>query len=220
LTLCAVTNGCALLPPAPTQPTASAQQRAAAGSAAALGPATPDGSLWPTDRAPLSLFQDTKAGRVGDVVTVRIVENAKGSKDAKTAAERNSSVVASTDAFLGIPSSTTGKLQVDASYGGSFDGSGNTSRSGVLTADVTAVVTEVLPNGNMSIEGWREVLINDELERIWVSGVIRPQDIGPRNRVLSTVIADARIEYTGAGVVSDTQRPGWLVRILDWVWPF
>ncbi|MFZ5861402.1 MAG: flagellar basal body L-ring protein FlgH [Nitrospirota bacterium] len=218
LALAAVVGGCAAAPsarPAPTaQPRVFSQQQTTAAA-----PAT-DGSLWPGAGAPLFLFQDTKAGRVGDVVTVRIVENAQGSKGAKTAAERSSTVTAGTDSFLGIPAGTANRLQADASFAGAFDGSGATSRSGALTADVTATVTQVLPNGNMAIEGWREVLINDERERIWVSGVIRPQDIGPRNRVLSTVIADARIEYTGAGVVSDTQRPGWLVRILDWIWPF
>lgn len=183
-------------------------------------PGPTEGSLWPSDRTSLSLFQDTKASRVGDVVTVRIVENAQGSKNAKTASERTSSVEASTDAFLAIPASTANRLQADASYTGSFDGSGATSRSGALTADVTAVVTEVLPNGNLRIEGRREVVINAEKERILVSGVIRPEDIGPRNRIVSTVIADARIEYTGVGVVSDTQRPGWMLRILAWLWPF
>lgn len=219
MTLAVALGGCVGFPP-PSQSTTPVQPRAASLQVAALGPPSSDGSLWSSERGPLFLFQDTKAGRVGDVVTVRIVENAQGSKGAKTAAERSSTVTAGTDAFLGIPTGTANKLQADASFAGAFDGSGATSRSGALTADVTATVTAVMPNGNLAIEGWREVLINDERERIYVSGVIRPQDIGPRNRVLSTVIADARVEYTGAGVISDTQRPGWLVRILDWLWPF
>lgn len=211
-----IVGGCTVFEKA-TAPVAADQARAAQ---PVVDERPTEGSLWSGDRSRTFLFQDPKAGRVGDVVTVRIVENAQGSKGAKTAAGRTSSVTAGTDAFLAIPGATTGKLQADASFSDAFDGSGSTSRSGALTADVTAVVTAVFPNGNMAIEGRREVLINAEKERIWVSGVIRPEDIGPRNRILSTVIADAKIEYTGAGVLSDKQRPGWLVRILDWVWPF
>jgi flagellar L-ring protein precursor FlgH len=179
-----------------------------------------EGSLWTVDQSRTFFFQDTKASHVGDIVTVRIVENAKGSKDAQTKSGRSSTIGASTSAFLGIPNSTTQKLQADATFSDDFDGSGSTSRSGALTADITAVVTAVFPNGNLAIEGKREVLINSEKELISLAGVIRPEDIGPRNTILSTFIADAKIEYTGRGVLNDKQRPGWLIRILDWIWPF
>lgn len=193
------------LPPAYLQPTELHQ---------------PEGSLWTADQSRAFFFQDTKASHVGDIVTVRIVENAKGSKDAQTTSGRSSTIGASTSAFLGIPTNTTQKLQADATFSDDFDGSGSTSRSGALTADITAVVTAVFPNGNMVIEGKREVLINSEKELISLAGVIRPEDIGPRNTILSTFIADAKIEYTGRGVINDKQRPGWLIRILDWIWPF
>jgi flagellar L-ring protein precursor FlgH len=179
-----------------------------------------EGSLWTADQSRTFFFQDTKASHVGDIVTVRIVENAKGSKDAQTKSGRSSTLGASTSAFLGIPTSTTQKLQADATFSDDFDGSGSTRRSGALTADITAVVTAVFPNGNLAIEGKREVLINSEKELISLAGVIRPEDIGPRNTILSTYIADAKIEYTGRGVLNDKQRPGWLIRILDWIWPF
>jgi len=179
-----------------------------------------EGSLWRADLSRNFYFQDTNASHVGDIVTVRVVENAKGSKDAKTKSGRSSTLSASTTAFLGIPTATTGKFQAGADFSNSFDGSGSTSRSGTLTADVTAVVTAVLPNGNMVIEGRREVSINSEKEFISLRGVIRPEDIGPGNTILSTFIADAKIEYTGHGVLNDKQRPGWLIRILDWIWPF
>ncbi|MFY9270756.1 MAG: flagellar basal body L-ring protein FlgH [Candidatus Manganitrophaceae bacterium] len=179
-----------------------------------------EGSLWTDDQSRVFLFQDAKASHVGDIVTIRIVENAKGSKGAQTKSGRNSTVAAGTNAFLGIPSVTTSKLQADANFSDSFDGNGSTSRSGALTADLTAVVTAVFPNGNMAVEGRREVLINNEKEFIVLSGIIRPEDVGPRNTILSTFISDARIEYSGQGVLNDKQRPGWLVRILDWIWPF
>ncbi len=179
-----------------------------------------EGSLWTADQSRTFFFQDTKASHIGDIVTVRIIENAKGSKDAQTSAGRSSTLAASTSAFLGVPTNTTQKLQADATFSDAFDGSGSTSRSGALTADITAVVTAVFPNGNMAIEGKREVLINSEKELISLAGIIRPEDIGARNTILSTFIADAKIEYSGRGVLNDKQRPGWLIRILDWIWPF
>ncbi len=179
-----------------------------------------NGSLWDEGQSRSFFFQDAKASHVGDIVTVRVVENAKGTKEAGTKTDRSSTLSASTASFLGVPMSTVNDLQVGANFSNAFDGDGSTSRSGSLTADVTAMVTGVYPNGNMVIEGQREVLINHEKEFLSVSGIIRPQDIQQGNTVLSTVIADARIEYSGSGVVSEKQRPGWLARMLDFVWPF
>ncbi|MBI3803028.1 MAG: flagellar basal body L-ring protein FlgH [Nitrospirae bacterium] len=179
-----------------------------------------DGSLWAADQSRTFFFQDTKASHIGDIVTVHIVENAKGTKDAATKSGRTSTLAASTSALLGLPTSRVQRLQADANFADTFDGSGSTSRSGALTADLTAVVTAVFPNGNMAIEGKREVLINSEKELISLSGVIRPDDIGAKNTILSTFISEAKIEYSGSGVLNDKQRPGWLMRILDWIWPF
>lgn len=179
-----------------------------------------DGSLWTMDQSRTFFFQDTRASHIGDIVTVHIIENAKGTKDAATKTGRSSTLAASTSALLGLPTSRVQRLQADASFDDTFDGSGSTSRSGALTADLTAVVTAVFPNGNMAIEGKREVVINSEKELISLSGIIRPEDIGARNTILSTFISEAKIEYSGSGVLNDKQRPGWLMRILDWIWPF
>ncbi|HDG98416.1 MAG TPA: flagellar basal body L-ring protein FlgH, partial [Desulfobacterales bacterium] len=107
-----------------------------------------------------------------------------------------------------------------ASMSNSFDGSGSTSRDETMTASITARVVEVLPNGNLYIRGTRQIKVNNEVQYITLSGLIRPYDISPDNTVLSSYIADAKIEYTGKGAVSDKQRPGWLMRLLDYVWPF
>ena len=100
------------------------------------------------------------------------------------------------------------------------DGTGSTSRSSELTAVLTAKVIDVLPNGNLLIDGRREVIVNNETQLISLSGTVRPEDIGPNNTVLSTYIADAKITYTGEGVIGDKQRVGWFVKIMDAVWPF
>ena len=108
----------------------------------------------------------------------------------------------------------------DASLVNSFDGSGSTDRVETMTAFMTARVMNVTTNGNLYIEGRRQIRVNNETQFIILSGLIRPTDISPNNTVLSSYIADAKIEYLGSGSVSDKQRPGWLGRIVDVVWPF
>ncbi len=175
-------------------------------------------------------FQDLRAFKVGDLVTINIVETSKASKKASTKTDRTSSINAGINNLLGyetkmkkwggLPSAFDNKTMFKASMSNSFDGSGSTSRDETMTASITARVMEVLPNGNLYIRGTREIKVNNEAQYITLSGIIRPFDISPDNTVLSSYIADAKIEYTGKGPVSDKQRPGWLMRILDYVWPF
>ena len=82
------------------------------------------------------------------------------------------------------------------------------------------MVTKVLPNGNLVIIGKREIRVNQETQYITLSGIVRPDDIGPTNEVSSTYMADAKIVYSGTGPLADKQRPGWLGRAIDHVWPF
>jgi flagellar L-ring protein precursor FlgH len=182
-----------------------------------------DGSVY-RDGAPLAmLFTDQKARVIGDLVTVNIVEVASASKEATTQTGRSSSVSAGVDAFFGlekfIPPGAN-PTKVAGSVANNFDGSGKTVRSGKVTATVTAVVTQVLPNGNLVIEGSREVTVNNEQELIVLSGVVRPKDISPGNIVLSTALGNGQIAYYGSGIIAEKQRPGWLGRIVDSVWPF
>ena len=179
-----------------------------------------DGSLWSEDRPQSFLFSDFKAGRMGDVVTVRIVESSKGNKNASTKTEKDSSLSTSISAFFGMPSDKLSQASVGAETSEKHDGAGSTSRSSELTAVITARVIDVMPNGNLVIDGRREVVVNNETQFLYVTGIVRPEDIGPNNTVLSSYIADAKITYTGTGVVSDKQRVGWFVRLLDKVWPF
>jgi flagellar L-ring protein precursor FlgH len=105
-------------------------------------------------------------------------------------------------------------------FANSHDGQGETTRSSYLNAFITAEVIDKTPSGNLVIRGSRQVQVNNENQFINIQGIIRPFDITSNNIVLSTAVADARIELTGQGVVSDKQRVGWMTRILDWVWPF
>lgn len=192
-------------------------------------PKTP-GSLWQEENGRAYLYEDLRAMRVGDIITVKIMENHKGSKSADTKAERESTVKDGlTGSTIGIPGLNLGSfmagralpgLSVNASAKNKFGGKGATSRADTLTGTLSAMVTEVFPNGDLRIEGTREVTVNSEKQTMILSGVVRRVDVDTRNMVLSSAIADAKIQYTGLGVVDDVQRPGWLVRVLDWIYPF
>jgi flagellar L-ring protein precursor FlgH len=182
-------------------------------------PAPAEGSLW-VSGVFYSLCGDIKARNVGDIVTINIVESASASKNATTKTARNSDIEASWTGVLAKMSGDWVGSEAKSAYANSFDGKGETTRKSSLNAYVTAQVIQVLPSGNLAIQGSREVRVNNETQFINIQGTIRPTDISSQNIVLSTFIADAKIELNGHGVVSDKQRTGWLTRILDWVWPF
>jgi flagellar L-ring protein precursor FlgH len=171
------------------------------------------------------LVEDFKARTRGDTLTVVITETASASKEANTGTSRASDVQAGIPNFLGLEKSgiknwmDLNKL-VNASVSSKFDGSGMTTRKDNLNATITARVIDVLPNGNMLIEGRRSVQVNNEDQIIVLTGLVRPRDITFNNLVNSTLIADARISYSGNGIISDRQQPGWLMGLVDKVWPF
>jgi flagellar L-ring protein precursor FlgH len=177
-------------------------------------PARTEGSLWTDSTSRPFLFVDLRASHVGDIVTVKIIENAKATKETGTKAARDSTLKVDV-----VGPTRLGKFSGETGFSNKHDGTGATSRSGAFTADVPAVITAVLPNGNMVLEGVREVLLNNEKETITLKGIVRPEDIDMTNTVASNKIADAKIEYTGKGVLDETNRPGWLARALNWIWP-
>ena len=193
---------------------------------------TAPGSLFSDVTANGMLFLDHKARRKNDIVTVNIIESSKASDSATTKGSKKSSASAGVSNLFGFetaesiektypsyrtPSPTS---LMRATVDNSFDGAGTTTRQGTLIATITAVVTKVLPNGNLVIQGSREVTINSEKQIISVKGIIRPKDIGPDNTILSTAIAQAELKYGGRGPLSEKQREGWAMRIFNWVWPF
>jgi flagellar L-ring protein precursor FlgH len=194
-----------------------------------LPPPKTIGSLWQEENGRAYLYEDLRAMRMGDVLTIKIVEKHKGSKSADTAAQREStienSLAGSGMGYLGIPGLRISDearrgFGIDASSKNKFGGKGATSREGTLTGTISVIVTEVLPNGDLRIEGRRDVTVNSEKQLMTIAGIVRRVDVDTKNTVLSSAIADAKIEYSGLGVLDDVQRPGWLVRILDWVYPF
>jgi flagellar L-ring protein precursor FlgH len=188
-------------------------------------PAREEGSLWSSSQS-INLYSDVKARSVGDIVTINIVESSSASKNAETKTERESGLSANwTGLFeliakgLKIHKTPIGAShQID--FSNQFDGKGETTRTSSMTAYITARVVHVLPNGNLVIRGTRQIQVNNENQYISIQGIIRPEDISSSNVILSTFVAEAVIELNGYGVISDKQSPGWLARIVDWVWPF
>ncbi len=198
----------------------------------------PVGSIWPGENSRNSLFTDNKARHVGDVLTIIIAESSSGTNSANTTTGRETETLAGVSSLLGLDKKvaranndltdgdnihTAGVLpsiKVGGSSSNSLTGKGTTTRDSELEAMITARVVDVLPNGNLSIEGRHQLGVNAEDQYIIISGIVRPDDITSDNLVSSQYIADARIVYTGTGVVNDKMRPGWLTRAVDWAWPF
>jgi flagellar L-ring protein precursor FlgH len=176
------------------------------------------GSLWRDDAPAASMYSDARALREHDLVVVKVQESADAKRAADTDISRQGSTQAQLNAFLGAINSLP--RSVDAGSTTTFKGTGSTARSEHLTATVPAIVRKVLPNGNLFIEGHRVVLVNAEEQHFYISGVVRPIDIDQENSVKSSQIADAEIEFTGRGVLSDNQQQGWFSRYFGWVWPF
>jgi flagellar L-ring protein precursor FlgH len=190
------------------------------------------GSLW---RDSAGLFEDRKARGLNDLVTINIVESATAAKKAGTTTGRESTMDASVTSLFGNSMNyrlenilglgnlgIAGALNpsVSASAKNAFVGNGDTTRSGSLVATITARVIDVLPNGQFIIESRKEITVNKEKQLLLLRGVIRPEDVAADNTILSTQVANAEMIYTGDGVVQDKQGQGWLVRLLDYAWPF
>jgi flagellar L-ring protein precursor FlgH len=172
-------------------------------------------------------LQDTRAVRVGDVVSIRLDESADASGNATTRLDKESSANGGANAILGImpalkaayPTLDPSKLY-DIVSKSAFLGNGSTARNGELRGSVAVRVTKEMPNGDLFVEGTKVVMVNNEEYHLYVSGLLRPADIAQDNTVASSRIADAQIEFTGRGDVADTQRKGWFLRFLDWINPF
>jgi len=200
-------------------------------------PSPASGSIWPGEMTACSLFSDKKARYVNDIITIVIDESSKGGNSADTKTSKDTSTFAGISSFLGLEKyiarrnkdltdgdifsgGTKPSIKIEGSSKSSLAGKGATSRDGTLKARITARVIEVLDNRNLVIEGRRQLTVNAEDQYIVITGIVRPEDITSDNMISSQYIADARIVYTGRGVINDKMRPGWLTRAIDRVWPF
>jgi flagellar L-ring protein precursor FlgH len=183
------------------------------------------GSLF--SEAHAGWLEDTRAVRVGDVVVVKIDEEADAQGNSTTHLKRDGDGSTGTSALLGLvpalkrayPDVDPDKLVAFASKA-AFTGEGDTARKGRLTGSIAVRIARTMPNGDLYLEGTKVVLINNEEYHLYVSGVVRPADIRPDDTVASSRVADAQIEFTGRGDIADQQRKGWLARLIDNVNPF
>lgn len=193
-------------------------------------PKPAEGSLW-SEVSEVSLFPDMRARKKGDIVTIRIVEDPEASLNANTNTSRSSSIDAAKLKFLGYMEALAEKNKrlaqnpgtddlMLASLGLKHTGKGTSDRDGHIKAYISAVVEDVLPNGNLYVNGQREIRVNNETQYITFSGIVRPEDISQSNEISSTYVANAKMTYSGRGVIADKQKPGWLGRVVDHVWPF
>lgn len=179
------------------------------------------------------LFEDVKARRVGDILTVNLVENTASSKDASTKIEKDTTTTITNPTIFGtspeldlpgfFPLANTDEVNLDTSLSSSheFDGSGSSTQNNNLSGSITVSVVEVLPNGNLVIRGEKRMTLNQGNEYIRISGIVRSTDILSDNSVLSTQIADATIMYTGEGAGNDSNVLGWLAKFfISAIMPF
>lgn len=171
-------------------------------------------------------LEDTRAVRVGDVVVIRLEENADASGASSTSLSRENESSIGIDSMFGlVPAISKAIPNMDPTdllsflTENDFTGAGDTKRRGTLRGSISVRVTDSMPNGDLYVEGTKVLLINNEEYHLYVSGLVRKADIGPDNTVPSTRIADAQIEFTGRGDIADQQRKGWLSRTLDTVNP-
>ena len=171
----------------------------------------------------IALFEDVRAHRVGDILTVQLVEKTAASKQAATTTKKEQDINLGVNTLLGGPVSYNGvdPLSASVSANRDFSGDGASSQSNTLTGNITVTVAQVLPNGNMIVRGEKVLTINQGDEFIRISGIVRPVDVSPDNTILSTKIADAEIIYGGRGTLADSNQKGWLARFFDGpLWPF
>ena len=191
------------------------------------------GSLFIPNRG-LALYEDMKARQIGDIITVVLSEVTSANKSAATKLGKKSNATIVDPKLLGtsskfnlpkqlpIPLITTDNLTLETSVSANrdFDGKGDSNQSNNLTGTITVTVTQVHPNGNLFIRGEKWITLTHGDEFIRISGIVRPQDISPDNKLDSMRIADARITYSGRGDVHNTNKPGWIMKILgSKLWP-
>lgn len=180
-------------------------------------------STWRDSRA--DLFRDQRAARVGDLVTVKISMNEKASVDSTSNRSRDSSRGLSADLTYALQAFGLDK-EGDATMGANLSGATSTEGKGAVRRAenmelmVAAVVTAVMPNGNLVISGSQEIRVNYEVRVLEVAGIVRPRDVSAENIVSYDRIAEARVSYGGRGRIMEVMQPGWGQQIVDVVAPY
>lgn len=175
-------------------------------------------SLAGTGTHRMMLAEDRRARGVGDTLTILLVERLQAEKQTQQNSSRAS------ERSLDLPDVRPFSWIPEALFSGgsdsSFTGRGSTRQANRLSGEITVTVQQVLPNGALLVAGDRRITLTRGEEQVQLTGIVRPEDIGPDNRVASTRVADARVRYSGTGEVAAQSRQGWLSRFFDRITPF
>lgn len=188
-----------------------------------LAPFVRADSVWPSNgRAPKSMYADHKAGTTGDILTIIVAESVAAQNSQSKKSTRESSMEDAISKFIYSGLATHGgELPGMSALGkSSYSGGGDISNTQSLSSRAAVLVTDVLPNGNLVIEGVRVVRVSGETQYVVLHGVVRPDDITRDNTVISSSIADARVEFYSEGALTDAQKRGWLAKVYEKLRPF
>jgi flagellar L-ring protein FlgH len=181
-----------------------------------------NGSIYQQGRA-VRLFEDSKAFRIGDLLSITLSESTNASKSAATTTAKDDSVSLGAGTLLGVTPTYRGDAVLNNELSGerAFTGSGDSAQSNSLSGEITVMVSDIYPNGNLLVRGEKILGLNQGAEFIRITGIVRPQDVSADNVVLSGKLANARIYYGGGGVIAEANSKGWLSRFFDSpVFPF
>lgn len=217
LAVAALASGCALVPPEPvvTGPLTAPPPAPIPATAEANG-----AIFQPTAYGNYPLFEDRRPRNVGDIVTVVIQERTNAAKNVQTSTQREGSAGFTADVVPDYMSSALGRSAFELSGNNESEGGGSSRADNTFTGTLTTTVIGVLPNGNLQIAGDKQMAINRGSEHIRFAGVVDPRSITGNGTVLSTQVADARIEFRSRGTMDEVQTMGWLQRFFLNVSPF
>lgn len=186
----------------------------------ALAPAVFGGSLWPANGR--GMIADAKAANTGDILTIVVSEAVAASNSQSTKSNRDSSINDAVSNFIYSGLASHKGSMPNLSLGGkaTYDGGGDISNNQSLVSRAAVLVTDVLPNGNLVIEGVRVVTFSGETQYVVLHGLVRQTDIAPDNTIQSSNIADARVEFYSKGQLTDAQKRGWLANLYEKLRPF
>ncbi len=159
-----------------------------------------------------SLFSDQKANKIGDAITILVIESSQASNNAETSTGRTSDLGFTQKMQDGTPG--TG---ITIGSNNNFKGSGFTKTQGIVRTKISATVDSVLANGNLVIKGERKIIINGQEQKVFIKGIVRISDIAPDNSVLSYNISNAEIVFSGEGSINSSLSPGWLTKFFHWI---
>jgi flagellar L-ring protein FlgH len=222
LTLAAVTlSGCATLQPEqPAAPKVSVRPQPAPQLAQSNGAIFQTAMVSGASAQYRPLFEDRRARHVGDTLVIMLNERTAASKNASSSASKSNEVEFGIPVFEKLPGKTLQGASLDANSSNKFQGQGASAANNEFSGTIAVSVVEVLPNGNLLVNGEKQIAINQGEEIIRFSGVVNPTTVGANNSVSSTQVADARIEYRGKGYINQAQKMGWLSRFFMSVLPF